>query len=306
MMREGSEMAEGQTITLGMDPLVHIYQRWVHPCCLHLLHGNFRSMCLAQETSPEREELIRWFRRALSEITPDVIGTLLQQTEWRAQLTASWFCGLKGWREFRQLLGQFLVESQVCFAGQGYCVALACFGDRPSADYLCAYLDRWLPQVDKFYDQHRAMPALRRIDAQLGTNFASRYLGKGGLWQRWAARSDGRANADSLESREHDFNQLCRCALEYFGPGRNLPAPVFWPSTVLDLAKALFDGQGCRLILADSLEESGHPEMAQHFRQEEWHPKGCWLLDRILSKDRYSDNLYLPGFGAENQRSGVA
>ena len=49
-------------------------------------------------------------------------------------------------------------------------------------------------------------------------------------------------------------------------------------------AQALYDGTGDRLILADALEESGHPELAQHFRAEEWHPKGCWVVDLVLGK----------------------
>jgi len=36
--------------------------------------------------------------------------------------------------------------------------------------------------------------------------------------------------------------------------------------------------------LVDALEEAGHQELAQHFRKEEWHPKGCWAIDAILGK----------------------
>jgi hypothetical protein len=273
-------LLEGHAVT--KDPLMSIYKQWVHPCYLQLLHGNFRGLCLAEESSPEQDELIRWFRRALTEITPDVIDTLLEQTEWRARLTASWFCGLKGWRQFRESLGQSLVESKVCFAGQGYCMALACFADRASADYLCAYLDRWLPQLDKYYDQHWAMPALQRIDVQLRTNFASRYLGADGLWEQWALGCQDRTSPASLEDLDRHFNLLRRCGSEFFGSGMGLTEG--WPSAVSDLAQALYDGQGNRLILADALEEAGHDDLARHFRQEEWHPRGCWSLDAILGK----------------------
>jgi hypothetical protein len=37
----------------------------------------------------------------------------------------------------------------------------------------------------------------------------------------------------------------------------------------------------CSLFLG---EVRGHAELAEHFRQERWHPKGCWAVDLILAK----------------------
>jgi hypothetical protein len=62
------------------------------------------------------------------------------------------------------------------------------------------------------------------------------------------------------------------------------PGQSSWPSTVVQLAESLYQGQDCRLPLSDVLEESGHLELAEHFRQEEGHPKGCWVLDLLLGK----------------------
>jgi hypothetical protein len=67
-------------------------------------------------------------------------------------------------------------------------------------------------------------------------------------------------------------------------PFKPYPVPPAWPLTIIDLAQALYDGHDNRLILADALEESGHEELARHFRQEEWHPKGCWVMDAILGQ----------------------
>jgi len=66
-----------------------------------------------------------------------------------------------------------------------------------------------------------------------------------------------------------------------FGP---YPAPAHWPSNVVSLADALYQGQDCTFALLDALVEAAHPELADHFRQEPWHPKGCWVLDLILQK----------------------
>lgn len=67
-------------------------------------------------------------------------------------------------------------------------------------------------------------------------------------------------------------------------PLRPYAAPASWPAAVVELAQALYDGAGDRLILADALEEGGHTDLAKHFRAEDWHPKGCWVVDMVLGK----------------------
>lgn len=57
-----------------------------------------------------------------------------------------------------------------------------------------------------------------------------------------------------------------------------------WPETVVQLADTLYNGEDCGFALADALEEAGHAELADHFRQEQRHPKGCWVLDLLLGK----------------------
>jgi hypothetical protein len=57
-----------------------------------------------------------------------------------------------------------------------------------------------------------------------------------------------------------------------------------WPLTVVQLAQSLHNGSDCAFALHDALLESGHTELAEHFRQEQWHPKGCWAVDLILGK----------------------
>jgi hypothetical protein len=118
----------------------------------------------------------------------------------------------------------------------------------------------------------------------------------------WAACAEDLPNEQSLPSAAG--RALCWVAatqvVECFNTGRehaNLlrhirgnpfkpyPAPASWPSTVMQLASSLYDGHDCRLPLSDALEESGHGELAEHFRKEEWHPKGCYAMDLILGKE---------------------
>jgi hypothetical protein len=52
----------------------------------------------------------------------------------------------------------------------------------------------------------------------------------------------------------------------------------------MKLASWLYAGQDCAFALHDALLEAGHAELAEDFRQETWHPKGCCALDVILGK----------------------
>lgn len=199
-----------------MDKLDDLYERWVTPFYMHLLHGNFRNCLLAEEVSDERDQMVAAFQRCLANVDPTVVAVLLHQPEWRARLAGSWYAGLRDWPQFTDELGAMLVESQMCFAGQGYCVALACFADVTSAEHLCRYLDVWLPQVEKHYDQDWALPALVWVDQQLGTCYAARYLMPGGLWEQWASRHQGCQNY-YLES-QRDFDLMLATALAAFRP----------------------------------------------------------------------------------------
>jgi hypothetical protein len=181
--------------------LQQISERWVSPVYLRLLHGNFRHLLLAEELSDKRSQEILTFRRCVAEVTPEIVTILLRQPEWRARLVGGWYAGLRGWRQFRDELGTLLVESRLCFAGQGYCAALACCADAASAEYLRRYLEVWLPQTDRDYDQHWALPALAWIDRRLGTQHAADYLAPGGLWDQWAAASGHEGPAFYLDAQ---------------------------------------------------------------------------------------------------------
>jgi hypothetical protein len=67
-------------------------------------------------------------------------------------------------------------------------------------------------------------------------------------------------------------------------PFRPYRAPRSWPSTVVQLAASLYAGQDCAFALHDALLEAGHAELAEHFREEKSHPKGCWVVDLVLGK----------------------
>jgi hypothetical protein len=67
-------------------------------------------------------------------------------------------------------------------------------------------------------------------------------------------------------------------------PFRPYPAPSSWPAPVVSLAEAVYNGADACFALHDALLESGFPDLAAHFMEEQWHPKGCFAVDMILGK----------------------
>lgn len=166
-------------------PLLDVIDRYVKPATqgvgryLHLLHGSF-----ARDDESERTPFLRSLSTAAREITDEELEILLGG-EWRSRLTAAWLIGFDRREHFRDVLGDLLLASQLCFAGQGYCIALARFGADEDAQHLTAYLDRYLRLPDCPYDQHWAISALLHIDGRTGSEHAAHFLAPGGLWHQW-------------------------------------------------------------------------------------------------------------------------
>lgn len=82
-----------------------------------------------------------------------------------------------------------------------------------------------------------------------------------------------------------ELAELARLMRHIVGnPFRPYPVPSSWPVDVVHLAEALYGGADAAFALADALLEAGHPELAEHLRQEAWHPKGCWAIDVITGR----------------------
>lgn len=67
-------------------------------------------------------------------------------------------------------------------------------------------------------------------------------------------------------------------------PFRQQSAPSNWAGDILEVAQQLYDGANVSGDLQSLLLDRRHFEIANHFRQVNWHPKGCWALDLILGK----------------------
>lgn len=195
------------------DELMTVIRRYVTPRTgtvaryLKLLHGNFMTMDTVQRRS-FLEQLAASARQA-----SDQDLSMLLDSEWRSRLTASWLIALDRREQFRQRIGELLLASAGPYAGQGYCFALARFATAADAELLATYLDTYLPQPDKRFDQHWALGALRYLDEQLAANRAARFLADGGLWQQWS-----KSEKTPAELREL-IRQLCSAADEAMNTG---------------------------------------------------------------------------------------
>lgn len=164
------------------DPeLTELIDRFVTPGnrYLELLHGNYLA-------KPE-QELAQFLAELIADahaISDEEIEVLLS-SEWRSRLTAGYLIAAAPREQLVPQIGQLLIESQLVYAGQGYCIALASIGTASAADQLTAYLDRWLPKIDARGDQGWAMAALVSLDEEGGTNFSDRFLGPSGPWATW-------------------------------------------------------------------------------------------------------------------------
>lgn len=114
-------------------------------------------------------------RASKSRFTPDVIRQLLGDFNWRTRITGAFFAAVNGNIEFLDEIGIHLLRSEVCYAGEVYCLALAYWNTSQSVWYLNQYLDHYLRQPDLWFDQAHALVALMYLDRINGTQEASRH-----------------------------------------------------------------------------------------------------------------------------------
>ncbi len=77
------------------------------------------------------------FLKACSSLDTDSAHVLLDEPEWRGRKIDSWMVGVNRWEEFVPQLSRQLLESELVYAGQGYCVGLALIATETSAARTC-------------------------------------------------------------------------------------------------------------------------------------------------------------------------
>ncbi len=143
------------------------------------------------------EELIRTFANSAREIDPNVVYKLLSEFNWRTRITGAFFAAINNYTEFEDIIGKHLLKSEVCYAGAGYCLALAIFGTDNSKNYLRTYLHYYLDRRDLWFDQPQAFCALEYLDINAANELKEK-------WQTFSGDKSG-----SLEkSREYFLESI--------------------------------------------------------------------------------------------------
>ncbi|WP_328544352.1 DUF6000 family protein [Streptomyces europaeiscabiei] len=167
-----------------------------------------------------RRRFLRPLLLDAASITDADLNSLLSHG-WRPRLTAAWLIGISRRTSYRARIGELLLDSEVMFAGSGYCFALARFGAPEDAEILTAYLNRYLPRTDLRYDQPVALGTLLHLDSRLGTARAAPFTAPDGLYQRWVDavihESDRAAYAPDRERAA--MARLCDFAGGWSTPG---------------------------------------------------------------------------------------
>jgi hypothetical protein len=128
-----------------------LIKRWVVPFYMNSLSN-------ADETT------IKTFADAANQINLDIVKKLLGDFDWRTRITGAFFSAINDYKELEDIISRHLLKSEVCYAGSGYCLALATFATDKAKDYLSAYLDYYLERKDLWFDQADAFCALEYLD----------------------------------------------------------------------------------------------------------------------------------------------
>jgi hypothetical protein len=121
------------------------------------------------------EPAIQDFAEAAREIDSSVVRMLLGDFNWRARIVGAYFASINAYQEFDDIIGRHLLKSEVCYAGKGYCIALATFNNEVAKEYLSTYLDYYLGRKDLWYDQAEAFCALEYLDREHAMSFSNKW-----------------------------------------------------------------------------------------------------------------------------------
>jgi hypothetical protein len=118
------------------------------------------------------------------DMTEDVAHALLRHANWRMRIVGAHVAACKELRGLTGWLGRLLLRSDMCYAGRGYCVALAHFNTSESAGFLIEYLNYYLTRSDLWYDQGEAMAAVAYLDGCHGTHHLASMMAR---WETFVA-----------------------------------------------------------------------------------------------------------------------
>jgi hypothetical protein len=153
------------------------------------------------------EEFIRNFEPIRAELNLEIVKKLLGDFNWRTRIVGAYFASIMEFKSVENIIGIHLLKSQVCYAGNGYCLSLATFNTQNGIEYLKKYLEYYLTRKDLHYDQSGAILALKWTDQINGTNEMDNYLD---LYQEWTSGNNTQDINNKFQGFEQQMNNLKR------------------------------------------------------------------------------------------------
>jgi uncharacterized protein DUF6000 len=158
-------------------------------------------------TSFSDSAFLKHLKPIAQELSEEVVAHLLGDFNWRTRIVGAWFSAIKQYVEFEQVIGNLLLRSDVCYAGGGYCIALASFNTKASTEFLCMYLDYYLSRPDLYFDQGDAMGALAYLDTVNQTQNLERFISS---WEKFVADKSNWDLTRSIESFAKQMVEVLR------------------------------------------------------------------------------------------------
>ncbi|WP_215398567.1 DUF6000 family protein [Rheinheimera oceanensis] len=153
----------------------------------------------------DTDEFRQKYLAVKSSIDSKLVSKLLGDFNWRPRSVGAYFAALGSMIELEEHIGKLLLRSDVCYAGNNYCLALASFASPAAVQYLKQYLEYYLEQSDLWFDQNSAMAALSYIGAKQGEDLVTPYIP---LWQKFIANKPDWDLAESIELFSQQMNAL--------------------------------------------------------------------------------------------------
>ena len=153
------------------------------------------------------KEFTQNFEPIKTELNLEIVKKLLGDFNWRTRIVGAYFASIMKFKDVENIIGIHLLKSQVCYAGNGYCLALASFNTKSGNEYLKKYLDYYLTRKDLHYDQRGAMLALKWTDQINGTNEMENYSN---LFQDWISDKYAQDLDTSFQGFKQQMNNLQR------------------------------------------------------------------------------------------------
>ena len=159
-------------------------EKWVIPVYM-------KGLCQGDETLAAYRELV-------PQLTDSIVLKMLGEFNWRPRIAGAYFAAISRSVDVEVVIGTHLLKSEVCFAGRGYCIALASFETKSAQLYLRRYLDYYLERSDLYFDQPSAFGALAYLDK---IHASDQFAGVRTAYELWREQAPHRQSAEEAISQ---------------------------------------------------------------------------------------------------------